>query len=379
MQVVALPRRGPLVARAEEPDRELGLRLGCGDRDVGGGDRRAWGEVPHGLAVGLDEVGVAAGGVVHRGQRVGLVRRVLVGRGRLERAVGGVAGEPVDALVAEEPLAVGLAGAEHRGQVREAGADHDDRQPRLAELVAGRAQRRDVVGAEVLHLVDEDADALADVGGEAAEVGEQLDEVDLDVAGVGPAAHGGRVDARAPLVLELRVRPGVAVGERLHHPEHVVDRLLVAVTELAHRLVQRAAQRTAQALAGAGLELAGAPALAHAGAAQRVEQHRLADPAQAGEHQAALGAAVGAPARGRRRRRRAARRDRRARAGAAPRRGRTGSGSGPRSDVSGNLALGPISADTPRVAGRAPAPAPAPPQPAWSGRSSRSTRSRAVS
>ena len=57
----------------------------------------------------------------------------------------------------------------------------DDREPGLGDLVARRAQGRDVVGAEVLHLVDEHGDAAAGVGGEAAEVGEQLDEVDLDV------------------------------------------------------------------------------------------------------------------------------------------------------------------------------------------------------
>ena len=95
--------------------------------------------------------------------------------------------------------------------------------------------------------------------------------------------------------LSLAAGPGVAVGEGLDHPEHVVDRVLVAVAELADRLVQRAAQRPAQPLVGPGLELAGAPALAHGRAAQRVEQHRLADAAQPGEHEAALGAALGHP------------------------------------------------------------------------------------
>ena len=125
---------------------------------------------------------------------------------------------------------------------------------------------------------------------------------------------------------------GVAVREGLDDAEDVVDRLLVAVPELAHGLVQRAAQRTAQPLAGSGLELAGAPALAYGGAAQGVEQHGLADAAQPGEHEAALGTALGDPLEDDARRRRAARRGRRARAGAGPRRGRTGSGSGPRSD-----------------------------------------------
>ena len=125
----------------------------------------------------------------------------------------------------------------------QAGADHDQRQARLADLVAGGAQRRDVVGAEVLHLVDEDRDPEAAVGGEPAEVGEELDEVDLDVTGVGPAPHRGRVDARVPLVAELRARAGVALGEGAHHAEHVGHGLLVGVPELAHRLVERRRQR----------------------------------------------------------------------------------------------------------------------------------------
>ncbi len=117
-------------------------------------------------------------------------------------------------------------------------------------------------------------------------------------------------------------------------PEHVVDVVGLRVAELADRLVQRARQRPAQPLVGAGLELAGAPAAGGRRRAQGVEQHGLADAAQPGEHQAALGAAARRPVRGRRRRRAAARRGRRARAGAGRRRARRGSGSGPR--------LGPI-------------------------------------
>ena len=58
------------------------------------------------------------------------------------------------------------------------------------------------------------ADPLADVGGQPAEVGEQLDEVDLDVAGVGAAAHGGGVDAGAPLLAQLRARAPPRAGRR---------------------------------------------------------------------------------------------------------------------------------------------------------------------
>ena len=65
--------------------------------------------------------------------------------------------------------------------------------------------------------------------------------------------------------------------------------------ELAHRLVHRRRERAAQRLVGPGLELAGAPPGAHRRRAQRVEQHGLADAAQPGEHDRALGAAAGHP------------------------------------------------------------------------------------
>ena len=50
-----------------------------------------------------------------------------------------------------------------------------------------------------------------------------------------------------------------------------------------------------QRLVGPGLDLAGAPGALDGQAAQRVEQHRLADAAQAGEHHAAVGTAGGDP------------------------------------------------------------------------------------
>ena len=165
--------------------------------------------------------------------------------------------------------------------------------------MAGGTQGRDVVGAEVLHLVDEDGDAAAGVGGRAAEVGQQLDEVDLDVAGVGASGHGRHRDAGVPPVAQLRgPAPGpagrLALGERLDDAERVVAGATCRA-QLAHRLVHRRREGAAQRLVRPGLELAGAPAGAHRGRAQRVEQHGLADPAQPGEHDRALGAAAGHP------------------------------------------------------------------------------------
>jgi hypothetical protein len=93
--------------------------------------------------------------------------------------------------------------------VRQARADDDQRQPLLRDLVAGRAEGRDVVRADVLHLVEEDRDSTAAVGGQPRDVREQLDQVDLDVARVGAAGQRRDVDAGLPAVAQLAVRAGV--------------------------------------------------------------------------------------------------------------------------------------------------------------------------
>ena len=179
----------------------------------------------------------------------------------------------------------------------ESRADDDQRRALLRELVAGGADRGDVVGLHVLHLVDEQRDAAADVGGHAGGVAEQLDEVDLHVTGVGPPGRGGHVDARLPPVAHLRVGRLSPLGERLDDAEDLVDRFLVAVAgpEFTQRHVQRRGDRPAQRLLGAGLDLPGAPAAGDRGRAELVEQHRLADAAQAGEHERALRPAVRDP------------------------------------------------------------------------------------
>jgi hypothetical protein len=87
VHVLPLGRGGPVVAGAEEADRELGLGDGRGHRDVGGGDRGGGGDVPGDLAVGLHEVRVAVGGRVQRVERGRLELDVLpLGRGEQRRS-----------------------------------------------------------------------------------------------------------------------------------------------------------------------------------------------------------------------------------------------------------------------------------------------------
>jgi hypothetical protein len=161
--------------------------------------------------------------------------------------------------------------------------------------MAGRAQRRDVVRAQVLHLVDEQGDAGAYVGGQVRDLGEQLDEIDLDVAGVGAAGGHGHVDAGLPAVAQLGSLGRGAQRERLEHAEDLLDPAgrAVADGDVADRPVQRGRQRAAQVRLGPGLDLAGAPAGADGHRAQFPQEHRLADAAQPGQDEAAFGTAPG--------------------------------------------------------------------------------------
>ena len=178
--------------------------------------------------------------------------------------------------------------------MRQAGADDDQRGVLLADLVAGGAERGQLVGVDVLHLVDEQPDADGQVGGQVGGVAEQLGEVHLQVAGVGPALRGDHVDRRVPADALAVVLRG-AQGERLQDAAELLDPLVVAVpvAELAHRGVHRLGDRQPDALVRAGLDLAGAPGALHRQAAEGVEQDGLADAAQAAEDHAALGPAGG--------------------------------------------------------------------------------------
>ncbi len=248
--------------------------------------------IPGRLAVGLHEVRVAARRLVQRVERLGLELDLFAQGRRAQGEIGGDPVEPVDALVTEQPLRVRLRRGQQGRQVRQPGADHDQRRAGLGQLVAGGAQRRDVVRHAVLHLVDEQRDAAPDVGGDARRVGEQFDEVDLDVTGVGSADRGRHVDARLPSIAQLgRLAGPDAERERLQYAEKIVDPVRRAVVrgQLADGHVQGRRDRPAQRLVGPGLDLAGAPEDRDRLRAQRVEQHGLADAAQAGEDEGALG------------------------------------------------------------------------------------------
>ena len=161
--------------------------------------------------------------------------------------------------------------------------------------MTGGAERGHVIRSEVLHLVDEHRDPAPDVGSQAPHVGEQLDQVDLDVARVGPTTDRRCVDAGVPDLAQLRGWRGVTLREGADHAEDVVDLVRRRMAELSHGLVQGTRQRPPQPLVGSRFELAGAPAASYGRGTQRVEQHRLADPPQTGQHQRAFGTTLRHP------------------------------------------------------------------------------------
>src|SRR5664280_3851174 len=141
----------------------------------------------------------------------------------------------------------------------QSGSDDDDRKSALADLMAGRTQRGDVLGRQVLHLVDEDRHASADVCGEPTDIRQQLDQVDLDVSRVGSPGHCGHVDSGVPAITKPRGRGRLALGERLDDAENIVDVLALWVAELADRDMQGGTDGPSEPLVGTRFELASAP------------------------------------------------------------------------------------------------------------------------
>ena len=156
--------------------------------------------------------------------------------------------------------------------------------------MTGRAERGHVLRRQVLHLVDEDRHPGRHLGGQVGDVAEQLQQVDLDVARVGPADGGYAVDGGGPAVDQLAAARVGPQPERLEHRQHLGHpvRRPVPDRQLADGGVQGAGQRPAQAGVGPRLDLAGAPEPVHRLRPQRVQQHRLAHSTEPGEHQAAF-------------------------------------------------------------------------------------------
>ena len=166
-------------------------------------------------------------------------------------------------------------------------------------------QRRDIRRAEVLHLVDEDRHPDARGPPRASDVAQQLDEVDLDVTGVGPPGGRRHVDADAPPVpqppsaatgtaagsparLRASTAAAFALRECLDDPEHLRHLVRARMAELAHRHMHRRRQRPSQRLVRPCLEKLARPQCARTAADRRALSSTVLPPPQPGEHDRAF-------------------------------------------------------------------------------------------
>ena len=274
----------PFPAGRVEPEVELLLSLGDADGGVVEGDRVGSGRgIPDGLAELLEEVGITAGLAEHELRRVAVPRHVMFRRRLGEREQRVDLGEGVDGAVVEEPLGVRLRGGQVCRQAREAAADDEPRQARLARPVARAAHRRHLVDRQLLHLVDEDDDADVVLLRRRADRFGEVDEIELEIAAVGPAGETVEAEAHA-LDTDGRL-------ERRDRSERVTDLLggPPEPTLLPARRVRqfgREGGREVVALGVLGLDLHDEPAAFHRPTGELAEEHRLADTPQPAEHDA---------------------------------------------------------------------------------------------
>ena len=187
-------------------------------------------------------------------------------------------GERVDGAVVEEPLGVRLRGGQVRRQAREASTDDEPRQARLARPVARAAHRRHLVDRQLLHLVDEDDDADVILLRRRTDRFGEVDEIELEIAAVGPA--GETVEAEAHALdtdgrLERRDR-----AERGHGSCRWSARTNSSVGRAAFASSDARAAEKWIALGVLGLDLHDEPAAFHRPPGELAEEHRLADTTQ---------------------------------------------------------------------------------------------------
>ena len=126
---------------------------------------------------------------------------------------GGLRRQRADLREVEQPLGVRLGVAHPAAQLRQPGADQDDRQPALRGAVQRGDQRGKLVLLDVLQLVDEHHQRGARLPGSRARRLEQGLEVVLEVAVVGQAGLGLEVDADLDVLirtLSARANPASA-------------------------------------------------------------------------------------------------------------------------------------------------------------------------
>ena len=266
--------------------------VGVCQLDVGGGDRAGFGGVPTLLAPFLQEIGVALGHFDDPGDRIRLDRAIF----RLDRMdyrrAGRIIAQWANAGEQEQALGVGLGLAHLPGELRQACGDQGDRAIVLAGAVERGDQCREFAFGHVLQLVDEQHQRGAAFGGGGSGQVDQVDQVGFEIAIVGHA-HFAQV--------ERGLKLAVAQLERLDEPRQRTKPALgqghrrLPAVELEQRGAQRRDQHGGERLALGCLDRNAEDALPFRRTAHGVEQHRLADAAQA-EQDHALRVAAAADA-----------------------------------------------------------------------------------
>jgi hypothetical protein len=155
------------------------------------------------------------------------------------------------------------------------------------------AQRRQIDPVGHLKLVEEQRHARARLARRLADMGDHVGEIGLQVATVAVAELRLGVDheREAPGAVDLDGEG----GEDAECSAHCVARSTPR-REIPQRLVERLRDGDREGPALTDLELRGRPAVFDRKGTELVEQHRLSDTAQAGEHDAALRCAGFEPA-----------------------------------------------------------------------------------
>ena len=280
-QILELELGRALGAHAEERLVELRLDRSLRfDRDTAA-DRLPFGrDVPHDLAVLLDEVRVPLGVVDDHLDRAFVERDTEVGRRLRERGFGLRRRELPDMRELEQPLRVRLRLAREPRQLRQPRPDERDRQLPLHRAVQSRDQRLELDRAEELDLVEQEHDSRLPVLGGFAERDEQVGQVVAQVPAVGHPLDRVDVDAGADGAVG-----GDGDRERLQHTGGAPD--LLGPRRLRCDLEERAADHAphprAEDLVLRDLGRDSDPAHGPRTALEGAEEDRLPDAAQAGD------------------------------------------------------------------------------------------------
>ncbi len=245
---------------------------------VGECDHRAGRGVPESVSPLLEEVRIAPAGLDEHGEGVVGEVPALAAHRDPQGVGGGGRREGADGAVEELALRVRAVAGQDRGKIGQSGTDEEERPFPLARPVLDGEQRRQQIGVEVLHLVDEQSEGT---GSRPQFGGDRLDEfleVEVDV----PAGRRGLVEGEARGGRPEAEAEGETPGEIDERIDRMLDPVLAAVTAQSdgQLLGELGADGAGPGLVGSRLEGDRQPTLPVGVLDEGVEQGRLPDSPQ---------------------------------------------------------------------------------------------------